>query len=293
MPELPEVETVRRGLQERALGQVVAQVEVGHRGILEDCSPEDLRRLEGCTLDGCDRLGKYLLLRWSGAPRPTLVVHLGMSGQLTFRRADEEVVSGMVRLVSGYRKSLGPPPLDRHVHLRIAFRSGGEMVFRDPRRFGRVLWLAQEASTHPRLERLGPDAMSFSPRTLARRLQRDSTRDLKTALLDQSLLAGVGNIYADEALHRAELSPHREMSGLTEGERGRLARAVLAVLKQGIEASGTTFRDFVDLEGHRGSNAEKLRVYGRGGLPCLRCGGSLLKETVAGRGTVWCPSCQG
>lgn len=293
MPELPEVETVRRGLAERGVGQVITKAVVGHPGILEDCTAQDLSSLAGYRLERCDRHGKYLLLRMAGKSSLTLVVHLGMSGQLTFRRSDESTVEGTVRMPSGYVKTLGPPVSDKHVHLALHCRGGGEFLFRDPRRFGRILLLdGWETARHPRLERLGPDAISLSARELSARLAQGGHRDVKTVLLDQSVVAGVGNIYADEACFKARIRPDRSMETLDAKSRNALARAVLAVLEQGIRLSGTTFRDFVDLDGAQGGNAERLKVYARGGLACLRCGRELAKGVVATRGTVWCERCQ-
>ncbi|MBK8802633.1 MAG: bifunctional DNA-formamidopyrimidine glycosylase/DNA-(apurinic or apyrimidinic site) lyase [Fibrobacteres bacterium] len=293
VPELPEVETVRRGLSERGIGQVFAEAIVGHPGILEDCSVQDVAGLAGERLERCDRHGKYLLLRMAGLSRRTLVVHLGMSGQLTFRRADEQVVPGTVRMPSGYVKSLGPPVVDAHVHLILRCVGGGEFLFRDPRRFGRILLLeGWDTACHARLERLGPDAISLTARQLAGLLAQAGRRDVKTVLLDQSVVAGIGNIYADEACFLARIRPDRSMGSLDSKARLSLARAALAVLDQGIRMAGTTFRDFVDVDGAHGGNAEKLQVYARGGLPCLRCGEVLSKAVVATRGTVWCERCQ-
>lgn len=293
MPELPEVETVRRGLTERGVGQVIAKAVVGHPGILEDCTAQDLSSLAGFRMERCDRHGKYLLLRMAGKTPLTLVVHLGMSGQLTFRRADESTVEGTMRMPSGYVKTLGPPVADKHVHLTLHCRGGGEFLFRDPRRFGRILLLdGWESARHPRLERLGPDAISLTARELSVRLAQGGRRDVKAVLLDQSVVAGVGNIYADEACFKARIRPDRAAGSLDAKSRNALARAVLAVLEQGIRLSGTTFRDFVDLDGAQGGNAEKLAVYARGGQPCLRCGRELAKGVVATRGTVWCGHCQ-
>ncbi|HNY32500.1 MAG TPA: bifunctional DNA-formamidopyrimidine glycosylase/DNA-(apurinic or apyrimidinic site) lyase [Fibrobacteria bacterium] len=294
MPELPEVETVRRGLAARGVGQVFAQATVGHPGILEDCTPLDLATLQGDRLERCDRHGKYLLLRLRGNSRDrTLVVHLGMSGQFTFRHAHEDVVEGTRRMPSGYVKTLGPPPVDAHTHLVLRCRDGGEFLFRDPRRFGRILLLdGWETATHPRLERLGPDAVSLDAASLSGRLAHGGRRDVKSVLLDQSVVAGIGNIYADEACFAARIRPDRAMESLSARSRMALAQAVIAVLEQGIQMAGTTFRDFVDVDGAQGGNAERLQVYARGGAPCLRCGKALHKAVVATRGTVWCPRCQ-
>jgi formamidopyrimidine-DNA glycosylase len=295
MPELPEVETVRRGLERRALGEVVVGCTVFHSGILEDCTAADLSDLGPARLAAFDRIGKYLLIRMSClAGERTLVVHLGMSGQFTFRAAGEDLVEGFVRLASGYRKSLGPHAVDAHTHVVLDCESGGRFLYRDPRRFGRLLLVpGWGISGHPRLERLGPDALSLDAADLSRILAlRSGARCVKALLLDQSVVAGVGNIYADEACFDAGIRPSARSGRLSRDRRDRLAECVLEALGRGIRNSGTTFRDFVGADGMGGTNAEDLRVYGRAGLPCLRCGTELRAGVVAARGTVHCPRCQ-
>ena len=295
MPELPEVETVRRGLERRAAGEIVLGWTVFHPGILEDCRAEDLQALGPSRLERFDRVGKYLLLRMScGAGERTLVVHLGMSGQFTFRKSGEGLVGGFVRLASGYRKSLGPHPVDAHTHAVLECASGGQFLYRDPRRFGRLLLVPGWGfSGHPRLERLGPDALSLDAGALSRVLAgRFGARSVKAVLLDQTVVAGVGNIYADEACFEAGIRPSTRSGRLSGGARDKLAVCVLEALERGIRNSGTTFRDFVGADGAGGTNAEDLRVYGRAGLPCVRCGTELLASVVAARGTVHCPKCQ-
>jgi formamidopyrimidine-DNA glycosylase len=294
MPELPEVETVRRGLSGRAVGRVVARVRVGHPGILEDCDRSDLDTLAGSVLERFDRHGKYLLVRLGPRRRRTLVVHLGMSGQFVFQAPGESVVEGTVRMPSGYVKTRGPHPVDQHTHLVLDCADGGRFLFRDPRRFGRILLLeGWEEADHPRLRRLGPDALGMDPAVLAARLADGcGSRVAKVVLLDQSVVAGVGNIYADEACFEAGIRPTAVLRGLSRPRRHRLAEAVLEALDRGVRNSGTTFRDFVSSDGEPGRNAEDLRVYGRGGLPCLRCGSPLVESVVATRGTVHCPRCQ-
>jgi formamidopyrimidine-DNA glycosylase len=295
MPELPEVETVRRGLEQRAVGEVVSGWEIFHTGILEDCRAEDLEGLGPSRLERVDRVGKYLLIRLSAATgRWTLVVHLGMSGQFTFRGHGEDFVEGFVRLPSGYQKSRGPHRRDAHTHVVAQCESGGQFLYRDPRRFGRVLLLRKWGfSGHPRLDRLGPDALSLNAAGLSRRLaERAGARSVKALLLDQGVVAGVGNIYADEACFEAGIRPGTMSRGLSKTRRDRLASAVLDALARGIQNAGTTFRDFVGADGVAGTNAEDLRVYARAGSPCLRCGSILRGSVVAARGTVHCPRCQ-
>jgi len=295
MPELPEVETVRRGLSSRALGEVVSGWTVFHPGILEDCRAEDLEGIGSSRLERVDRLGKYLLLRLTAAAgRRTIVVHLGMSGQFTFHAPGEDFVDGFVRLPSGYLKSRGPHRRDAHTHLVADCVSGGQFLYRDPRRFGRILLFdGWGDSGHPRLERLGPDAVSVDASGLSRLLAaRGGARSIKAVLLDQTVVAGVGNIYADEACFEAGIRPDAVSSSLSKVRRDRLASAILAVLDRGIRNAGTTFRDFVGADGVAGTNAEDLRVYARAGRHCLRCGSTLLGSLVATRSTVHCPRCQ-
>jgi formamidopyrimidine-DNA glycosylase len=199
-----------------------------------------------------------------------------------------------VRLASGYRKSLGPHPVDVHTHVVLECGSGGQFLYRDPRRFGRLLLVPGWGfSGHPRLDRLGPDALSLDAVALSRILAgRSGARSVKAVLLDQTVVAGVGNIYADEACFEAGIRPSTRSGRLSGRARDGLAACVLEALQRGIRNSGTTFRDFVGADGAMGTNAEDLRVYGRAGLPCLRCGADLVASVVAARGTVHCPTCQ-
>jgi len=294
MPELPEVETVRRGLQTRLPGEIVASVEVRHSSILEECEPGDLRELSGFGFAKVERRAKYLLLRMeSGAVSRTLVVHLGMTGQLTWKAVDQEVVDKFRRLVSGYRKSTGPHSVDAHTHLVITTRSGGMLLFRDPRRFGRILLLDGPDGNCPRLARLGPDAWRLDAEAMADIFRaRSGRRCAKAVLLDQSVVAGIGNIYADEACFLAGIRPDKPLARLSRPRLLRLARSVDAVLEKGVANAGTSFRDFVGSDGEEGSNQEDLAVYGRAGLSCLVCGRILRTDTLAQRTTVWCPECQ-
>jgi formamidopyrimidine-DNA glycosylase len=295
MPELPEVETVRRGLAERIVGELVGSVDLRHGSITEDCTRDDLDGLAGFRFESVDRRGKYLLLRLRrDQAKTTLVVHLGMTGQLTWRAKGSTVTDRFRKLVSGYRKSEGPHSIDAHTHLVVGCASGGELLFRDPRRFGRILLFAcWDDGICSRLERLGPDAWRLDHRVLASRLkERAGRRAVKAVLLDQGVAAGIGNIYADEACFRAGIRPDRILSGLSAKRIEGLARAVDEVLEKGVRNAGTSFRDFVGADGSEGANQEDLKVYGRGGAPCTVCGTTLRSATVVQRTTVWCPECQ-
>lgn len=295
MPELPEVETVRRRLEPALVGGRVDALHLGLVRLLEGALPGDLDLLRGGVCRGLDRRGKYLVLRFDGpSGKRVLVVHLGMSGQLTWNAPAAVPLDRFRRLPSGLMAPLGPHTPDRHTHFRMGFEGGGQLLFRDPRTFGRLLTAPeQELWQLPRMARLGPDALGVSrAEFLERWSEHQGARAVKAVLLDQGFLAGVGNIYADEACHEAGIRPQAKSSSLTKPRRVRLADAVQEALERGVRNCGTTFRDFVHPDGSGGSNQEDLRVYARGGKPCLSCGSTLRKGVVATRGTVWCPRCQ-
>jgi formamidopyrimidine-DNA glycosylase len=272
MPELPEVETVRRSLEGPLLGRVIRGIRVGlFVGVLGGATPEELAaRTTGRRIVAVRRRAKYLLIDLDDDT--ALVVHLRMTGQV-----------GVVAAAA--------PPL-RFEHLAIELDDGNELRYADQRKFGRVLLLGREDVL--RLERrFGPEplARSFTAERLQTALSRRSGK-LKSVLLDQELLAGLGNIYVDEALFRARLHPERPANTLTPSENRRLHHAIRAVLRDGVERRGTTFSSFQDATGREGENQHHLRVYGRQGLPCLRCAYPLAKLTVGGRTTSFCPRCQ-
>lgn len=296
MPELPEVETVRRRLLPSVEGAVVQDLRLRLDRMLEGATSSDLESLIGTTCTGLSRHGKYLLARFRDARGTValLVIHLGMSGQLSWNPPGGEILDRFRTLPSGLRKPVGPHSIDRHTHLVLDFQGGGKLLFRDPRTFGRILFSRDpEGSDLARLARLGPDAWQVSPAIFLERWKRHrGVRTVKAVLLDQGFLAGIGNIYADEACFEAGIRPSRRSSSLSRAGIARLAQAVQEALGRGLDNCGTTFRDFVHPDGSGGANQEDLRVYARGGKPCLRCGTLLRKGVVASRGTVWCPACQ-
>ncbi len=297
MPELPEVETVRRSLAPRLPGAVLVRFDLRLPRMLEVGTPRLLGALAGSRFAPPRRHGKYLLLdleREPAARDHTLVVHLGMTGTLTWSPPGAPAVDRFQRTVTGYQRALGPHSIDRHTHAVLDLEGGARLVFRDPRTFGRLLVLpTRDLPTTPRLARLGPDAWGLPPEAFLSRWEaRAGRRAVKAALLDQSLCAGIGNIYADEACFRAGIRPGSRTDRVSRPRLLRLADAVQAALAQGIENCGTSFRDFVDGDGSAGSNQEDLRVYGRGGEACLACGRTLASAAIAQRTTVWCPGCQ-
>jgi len=272
MPELPEVETVRRALEAHAVGRRIVAVAGNHIRLRRPLFPGDLhRRLVGRGVDAPRRRGKYLLI--DVTPPGTLLVHLGMSGRL---------------LIS----PRGAPFLP-HTHLVIGLDDGTEIRFVDPRRFGLVAWLDPGDEPHdPSLAALGIEPLDPAlPETLPG-LFRSRRAPLKSLLLDQRLLAGVGNIYACEALWRAGIRPSRAGQRTSAARLRLLAVELQEVLRQAIGQGGTTIRDFATPSGDFGYFAVQLAVYGKAGQRCLRCGGTLRDARIAARSTVWCPRCQ-
>jgi len=272
MPELPEVETVRRSLAPRIVGQVFRSVDVDFPGCLEGLAPHELNeRLRGRCVEGTFRLGKYLGFSLdSGA---SLVIHLRMTGRLIFCEATHFEKTEYTRAV-------------------FHFVSGKAVRFDDQRKFGRVMWFANQSSLERRLA-LGYEP--FDPRLGEREfseLLSGRRRSIKSFLLDQKHIAGIGNIYADEGLFRAGIAPWRPAGTLSQAEAARLLKAVREVLAEGIEYKGTSLRDYVDGDGRKGGFQERLRVYGREGKPCCLCGAAVERVVLAGRSSFYCPRCQ-
>jgi formamidopyrimidine-DNA glycosylase len=270
MPELPEVETVARDLRRFLPGRRIRGLVCHFPGALIP-GPRPLREaLRGRAFTGIARHGKYLFLRLSGGRE--LALHLRMTGQ-------------MLLLPRGR-------PLDRHCHLEIRLAgTDRKLVYRDVRKFGRLELLPGSRTDFIRARRLGPDALSIRADTLYESLRR-TRRALKAALLDQRLLAGLGNIYTDEVLFRQRLSPLQPGDTLSRRRVQSLAEAIRAVLRAALRRRGTSISDYVDTAGRRGGFQFALLVYGREGQACPRCGTAIVRSLVAGRGTWSCPRCQ-
>jgi formamidopyrimidine-DNA glycosylase len=273
MPELPEVETVARDLRAELVGRRVVSAWVNQPGVLRFPAAEAFTAaLPGRRVRSVERRGKYIFCRLDSGEE--LVFHLGMTGHLRVLDGGSEVV--------------------KHTHLRAGLDDGRELRFDDARRFGRVM-LGPRALLEERrlLPPLGVEPLS-DDFTLERfdALMRGTTRTVKAALLDQSGIAGLGNIYIDEACHAAGIRPTRRSHRLTRRERLTLHGAIRGVLTKAVANRGTTVDDYRDLWNARGSHQEELRVYGRGGEPCFVCGTVLRHKVVAGRTTAYCPRCQ-
>ena len=274
MPELPEIETVRRGLAPWLEGRTIAHVEV-RRGDLRWPLPQDFAaRLAGRRVETIGRRGKYLLFALDDGT--TVIGHLGMSGRL-FVRGE-------------------PAPPAAHDHVLITTAEGAEIVFNDARRFG-LFALAESAALddHPLLRRLGPDPLgnSFSGAALDAAIA-GRRAPIKALLLDQRLVAGIGNIYACESLFRARISPRRSGAGVAGVRAERLATAVKSVLAEAIAAGGSSLRDYVQASGERGYFQHAFQVYGREGEACAAGsrGHRVRRIVQAGRSTFFCPGCQ-
>jgi formamidopyrimidine-DNA glycosylase len=269
MPELPEVETVARDLNERLVGLTILGVKVHFEGSLDTASREDFSQaLTGRRILGVGRRGKYIIVKLSD--EQAMLVHLRMTGQLLVRD-----------------KSDIP---DKHVHLAYDLEDGCRLWFRDVRKFGRV-YLAQDPDEVT--NKLGPEPLDpdFTEGAFCARLTRHRGM-LKPLLLDQRFLAGLGNIYVDESLFQASLRPRRRVDTLAEDDPPRLYRAIRRVLSEAIANRGTSLSDYVDSRGEPGRNQEHLAVFRRAGGPCPRCGTPIQRDRVGGRGTFYCPTCQ-
>jgi formamidopyrimidine-DNA glycosylase len=270
MPELPEVETVVRDLRPRAVGRAVAAVRVGAKTLRTPWDAAWGPRLVGRRVAAVRRRGKWIVVE-TDAPR--LVVHLGMTGQFTAAAAAD--------------------PAPDHLHLVFALDDGTELRFRDVRRFGSATLFADDAAVEAFFAAagLGPEPFGLDPAAF-RAAVRGSDRTLKAILLDQTVVAGVGNIYADEACARAALHPARRGSALAPADCDRLRVAIEDVLTTAIAARGSTIRDYVGGSGLGGGFQLEHRVYGRTGEPCGACGTAIERVVLGGRSSHYCPRCQ-
>jgi formamidopyrimidine-DNA glycosylase len=273
MPELPEVETMVRDLEGQMVGRRITGVDLPFAAEVKYPDPLEFRdRVVGRTVNAISRRGKYAAFQLDGAD--VLIIHRGMTGSLFLRNSSDP----------------------QEAHIRVLFRldDGRELRFNDPRKFGSVLLMERSGLERPLpWLRMGPEPLDdeFDAATLRRALAR-RTALLKPLLLNQSVVAGLGNIYADEALHLARIHPQRRADTLSTHETKRLHAAIRTVLAEAIAGRGTTFSSYRDYEGREGDFQHRLRVFGRTGAACPRCGTAIIKLVVGGRGTHMCPRCQ-
>ena len=270
MPELPEVETARRGIEPYLLGRRVAAVTVRDRRLRWPVPRSLTRELPGQRIEAVTRRGKYLLLHTAAG---TALLHLGMSGSLRILAADT--------------------PAQKHDHVDLVLDSGKALRLRDPRRFGTLLWTRKDPLVHPLLRALGPEPLSadFDGDYLFER-SRGRSVAAKLFIMNSHVIVGVGNIYASEALFLAGIRPGRAVGRISRSEYAALARAIKKVLTASIKAGGTSLRDFTREDGEPGYFLQRLRVYGRDGERCYRCDGTVVAKIMGQRSTYYCPRCQ-
>ena len=286
MPELPEVETVRRGLSLLIVGKEVrSETHDWPKGFPN--TPEDVQEfLLGATVTAVRRRAKVLLIDLSSGY--TVVTHLKMTGQLVFR-GDEVFGAGHPN-----ESLIGPLP-DRSTRVAIGFTDGSKLFFNDQRKFGWMkLYPTVEVENIDFMKKVGPEPLEdeFTPSQFRDRFRRRARTSIKAALLDQTVVAGVGNIYADESLWGARIDPRRLVADVTEPEFGLLFHELRAVMNLAIEKGGSTDKNYVNAEGKRGSYMDFARVFRREGQACPRCGATIEKIKHAGRGTHFCGQCQ-
>jgi formamidopyrimidine-DNA glycosylase len=270
MPELPEVETTRRGISPHVTGVEVMEVIIRRRDLRQPIS-DDIDQIDGRTILGVRRRSKYLLLEIDDGSQ--VLIHLGMSGSL--------------RVISP------SDPWKKHDHVGISLGNGKQLRFHDPRRFGIVLRLTGDPMSHPLLSHLGPEPLeeNFHMAHLHAACAKRSAA-IKLVIMDASTVVGVGNIYASEALFRAGIRPRTPAKKLTRPRLAKLVESIRAVLTDSIEEGGTTLRDFLNSDGEPGYFRQRLFVYERKGEPCRNCGRAIRHEVLGQRSTYWCPACQ-
>ncbi|MFT8243041.1 bifunctional DNA-formamidopyrimidine glycosylase/DNA-(apurinic or apyrimidinic site) lyase [Roseomonas sp. BN140053] len=296
MPELPEVETVMRGLSAVLTGRTLARAETRRAGLRWPFPPGLAERLTGARVEGFRRRGKYMLMRLDSGS--SLLVHLGMSGRMVARLSESAPAErlGPQGAASDARGNGSP---DAHEHLVMETEDGWRVGFCDPRRFGVVDLVPTEAEdAHRLLAGMGPEPLedSFTPAVLSAALAGKGT-PIKAALLDQKVVAGLGNIYVAEALFRAGISPRRLASTVPGARAARLVPAIKAVLRDSIEAGGSSLRDYVRADGELGFFQDRFSVYDRAGQACPNCPGppkcpGVARIVQAGRSTFFCPRTQ-
>lgn len=269
MPELPEVETVRAQLDARLRGATITRVEMVKTGREEPRGPRFAAVMTGQSIERIDRRAKLLV--WRFASGSSAIAHLKMTGRFVFVRDGDAA--------------------GKHDRIMFSFSNGERLVWSDVRQFG-FMRHVDAVELQRVLSAYGPEPLDVAPEALADRLSRRSSRSVKAALLDQGLIAGIGNIYADEALHRAKVRPSRRLQRLMAAERFVLAHEIQNVLRESIAQRGTSANDYVDTRGERGGFLGLLRVYGHAGEPCRTCATPIKKIVVAQRGTHYCPTCQ-
>ena len=270
MPELPEVETVCRGLRSLIVGQTILRVDVRVDKLRWPISKDLPSILSGQSVTAVNRRAKYILI---GVDTGVLLIHLGMSG-----------IASIIETTA---------PLRKHDHIDLVFENGTCLRMNDPRKFGAWLWWERPIEDHPRLRHLGPEPLTddFSAKSL-HRLAQSRRVAVKTFIMDQKVVVGVGNIYASEVLYRVGIDPMCPANNISLIRYKKVVSEIKTVLTEAIEQGGTTIKDFASSEGKPGYFAQKLLVYGREELPCVKCKGPIRNRRIGGRSSFYCPQCQ-
>jgi formamidopyrimidine-DNA glycosylase len=288
MPELPEVETIRRQLEPELLGAPIVEARIHDERWSRPVPPAELERgLRGRRIEVVGRRGKYLLLGLDNGD--TLVMHLRMTGNLLLDEGDRDREARSL----GGERLYEPPPGPAHLRAELDLGDGRRLLFTDPRRFGHAELLAPDELAPYLDSRLGVEPLSaeLTPELIGR-IARGRTAPLKSFLLDQRGIAGIGNIYADEALHRARLHPLSPAGSMRREHWEDLAEGIVDALEAGLRHGGSSIDDYRDSRGERGSMQDEFLVHTRSGEPCPRCGGRIARIVVSGRSTYFCAACQ-
>lgn len=286
MPELPEVETVRLQLKHKVIGKIIDSVEVFHMKTVEHNRLIG-KKLKGRQIADIDRIGKLLIFSFTNQDNLFLLAHLKMTGQFFFVGKKGDVVGGGHSMTASDRELPG-----RHTRVAFHFTDGTTLFFNDMRLFGYTK-LANKKEVAEARKGFGPEPIdpNFDMEWFVTHVRKRQS-PIKAVLLDQSFLAGLGNIYVDEALWRAQVRPMRKASTLTKKEAVAIATASGDVMRESIAVGGTTFQNFADTDGHAGNFTAYLKIFGKQGESCSRCGAIIIKIRCAGRGTHYCPGCQ-
>jgi formamidopyrimidine-DNA glycosylase len=286
MPELPEVETVKKGLKRFVVGKTITTVSSNWPKSFPNATSQSQRFVHGAKIIDVKRRAKLLIIDLDS--KYSLVIHLKMTGQMVYR--------GLHKFGAGHPSNslVGDLP-DKTTRVIFTFSDGSNLYFNDMRKFGWVKLLpTEEVKNMPFIQKLGPEPLStiFTQKLFISNLMKRPNTNIKAALLDQTVLAGIGNIYADESLWAAKIHPKALVKNLTKLQIYELYKGIGSVLREAIEKGGSTDRNYVNAEGQKGSYMNFARVFRRDGLACPRCDNIILKMRVAGRGTHYCPKCQ-
>jgi formamidopyrimidine-DNA glycosylase len=270
MPELPEVETICRSLRPQVLEQPIIAVTISNVKLRQQIPKELSKVLPGQRLHSIERRSKYILL---GADSGSLIIHLGMTGSLQVKPSSH--------------------PVDKHEHFTINFANNSSLCYNDPRRFGLILWTTKSLLEHKLLKNLGcePLTKDFTTEFLYKHSSKRKC-PIKQLLMDNSVVVGIGNIYATEILFAAGINPWRQAASITLEECRRLVKESRRILRLAIKYGGTTISDYIDGWGNQGAFQKQLKVYGKAGLPCVNCRTKLITAKLGQRSTVFCPRCQ-